>query len=60
MSGSSLSRDLAKVRTLLGGTRYAFLGAPDLYAQGSGVPLWRSGPNDTSWDVFSFLTTWCL
>jgi hypothetical protein len=29
--------------------RHAFLGAPDLYIQGSGVPLWRSGPNDASW-----------
>jgi hypothetical protein len=55
MLGSSPSRDLAKHRTLT----HAFLGAPDLYVQGSGVPLRRSGPNDASWDVLSFLATWC-
>jgi hypothetical protein len=35
------------------------LGSSGLYAQGSGVPLWRSGPNDASWGVLSFLATWC-
>jgi hypothetical protein len=30
-----------------------------LYVQRFGVPLWRSGPNDASWDVLSFLATWC-
>jgi hypothetical protein len=53
MSGFPLTRDLAAARTLLGGTRYAFLGVPDLYVQGS-------GPNDASWGVLSFLATWCL
>jgi hypothetical protein len=41
------------------GTRHVFSGAPDSYTQGSGVPLRRSGPNDASWDVLSFLTTRC-
>jgi hypothetical protein len=35
------------------------LGSSGLYAQGSGVPLWRSGSNDASWGVLSFLATWC-
>jgi hypothetical protein len=35
------------------------LGSSRLYAQGSGVPLWRSGSNDASWGVLSFLATWC-
>jgi hypothetical protein len=30
-----------------------------LCVQGSGAPSWRSGPNGTSWDVSSFLSTWC-
>jgi hypothetical protein len=54
MSGSPSSRDLAKTRTLLGGsleliqgTRHALLGAPDPFVQGSGVP-WRSGPKDNT------------
>jgi hypothetical protein len=41
------------------GTRHALLGAPDSYVQGSGVPLWRSGPIDVPWEVLSFLATWC-
>jgi hypothetical protein len=46
------------------GSRHAFLGVPGrnrrswLCVQGSGAPSWRSGPNDTSWDVSSFLATW--
>jgi hypothetical protein len=41
-----------------------FLGVPGrnrgsgLCVQESGVPSWRSGPNDTSWDASSFLATW--
>jgi hypothetical protein len=67
MPGSSPSRDLAKAWTLLGGTWgppegpvLPSLGAPDLYVQGSGVSLWRSGTNDASWEVLSFLAMWCL
>ena len=48
-------RDLRPTRV----TRHAFLGAPDLYIQGSGVPLWRSRPNDASWGLLPFLATWC-
>jgi hypothetical protein len=54
-------RDLGPIR----GTWHTFLGVPGrnrgsgLCAQGSGVPPWRSGPNDTSWGVSSFLATWC-
>jgi hypothetical protein len=58
------SRDLAKSRTLLGGslefirgTQHVLLGAPDPFVLGSGVP-WRSGPIDTPRDVLSFLATW--
>jgi hypothetical protein len=40
--------------------RHVFLRAPDLYAQGSDVLLWRSGPSNTSWDVLPFLATRCL
>jgi hypothetical protein len=54
MSGSSSSRDLAKARTLIGGTWHALLEAPDPYVQGSGVPLWRSEPIDAPWEVLSF------
>jgi hypothetical protein len=31
------------------------LGSSGLVRTGSGVPLWRFGPNDASWDVLSFL-----
>jgi hypothetical protein len=55
VSGSSPSRDLAKARTSLGGdlgptkgARHAFFGAPDLYVQGSDVPLRRSKPDGAS------------
>jgi hypothetical protein len=50
-------RDLGPIR----GIRHAFLGVPGrnrgfgLYVQGSGVPPWRSGPNDTSWVYHLFL-----
>jgi hypothetical protein len=48
-----------------GARRHAFLGVLDrirgsrLCVQGSGVPLWRSRPNDASWGVLSLLATWC-
>jgi hypothetical protein len=41
------------------GTRHVSSGAPDWHSQGSSVPLWRSGPKGASWDVLSFLATWC-
>jgi hypothetical protein len=72
MPGFPLSWDLAVVQTLLGGTwgpsegpvmpsweSRAVIGGSGLCVQGSGVPPWRSGPNDTSWGVSSFLATWC-
>jgi hypothetical protein len=40
------------------GARHALLGAPDLYVQGSGVPLRRSEPDGASWDALSFFATW--
>jgi hypothetical protein len=54
-------RDLDPIQ----GTRQAYLGVPDrnrgsgLRVQGSGASSRRSSPTDTSWDVSSFLTTWC-
>jgi hypothetical protein len=58
-----LSSDLT--RRDLGPIWHAFLGVPDCIrgsgrcVQGSGVPLWRSRPNDASWGVLFLLATWC-
>jgi hypothetical protein len=54
-------RDLDPIQ----GTQHAYLGVSDcnrgsgLCVQGSGAFLRWSGPTDTSWDVSSFLVTWC-
>jgi hypothetical protein len=50
MSGSSSSRDLAEVRTLLGGSGLIRIGVRCLSV--------RSEPPNTYWGVLSFLATW--
>jgi hypothetical protein len=50
MPGSSSFRDLAEVRTLLGGS-----GLIRIWVR---CPSVRYGSHDTYWDVLSFLATW--